>query len=248
MGKERLLITGSSGVIGSVLRKGLSGDFDIYGVDLKPAPHDRSFGADTSRFDQVMEAFRWADPVRLIVHLAGDPRVDAEWETVLTGHIIGTRNVYEAARQSGAGRIVLASSNHVTGAYEGFPPRLHESKNRRLIAARDPVRPDSDYGSGKVFGEAVARQYHEWFGIESVCLRIGTVRADDDPTGSERTKATWLSHRDLIQLARKSLLSKVKFGIYYGVSNNRNRIWDISDAGEEIGYFPEDDAARLSEG
>jgi nucleoside-diphosphate-sugar epimerase len=188
MGKERLLITGSSGVIGSVLRKGLSGDFDIYGVDLKPAPHDRSFGADTSRFDQVMEAFRWADPVRLIVHLAGDPRVDAEWETVLTGHIIGTRNVYEAARQSGAGRIVLASSNHVTGAYEGFPPRLHESKNRRLITARDPVRPDSDYGSGKVSGRPSRDNTMNGLGSNRFASESGPFVPMTTPRGAKEPK------------------------------------------------------------
>ncbi len=43
----------------------------------------------------------------------------------------------------------------------------------------------------------------------------------------------------------KSILADVKFGIYYGVSNNKKRFWDISNAESEIDYQPEDDASRL---
>jgi hypothetical protein len=99
------------------------------------------------------------------------------------------------------------------------------------------------YGTSKVFGEAVARQYYELYGIQSVCLRIGSFLADDNPKRNERVSRTWMSHRDLIQLVKKSILSEVGFGIYYGVSNNKGRLWDISNAVEEIGYHPEDDAS-----
>ena len=85
--------------------------------------------------------------------------------------------------------------------------------------------------------------YHELHGLESVCLRIGSVLKDDDPTKNARSQSTWLSHRDLVQLVKKSLLAEVKFAIYYGVSNNRKRFWDISNAMAEIGYQPEDDAS-----
>jgi glycogen synthase len=54
---------------------------------------------------------------------------------------------------------------------------------------------------------------------------------------------TWLSHRDLVQLVEKSLLSNIDFGVYYGVSNNKGRFWDISNAEDEIGYKPQDDAS-----
>ena len=77
----------------------------------------------------------------------------------------------------------------------------------------------------------------------SICLRIGSVTKDDDPRIDPRFKSTWLSHRDLVQLVRKSLTADVKFGIYYGVSNNAKRFWDISNAEAELGYHPEDDAS-----
>jgi hypothetical protein len=37
----------------------------------------------------------------------------------------------------------------------------------------------------------------------------------------------------------------LRFGIYYGVSDNRWRFWDISEAQSEIGFVPQDDAERL---
>ena len=57
-------------------------------------------------------------------------------------------------------------------------------------------------------------------------------------------QSTWLSHRDLLQLVKCSLTADVEFGIYYGVSDNRKRFWDISNAERELGYRPQDDASR----
>ena len=54
---------------------------------------------------------------------------------------------------------------------------------------------------------------------------------------------TWLSHRDLAQLVKKSISARINFGIYYGVSNNDGRFWDIANAEKELGYIPQDNAA-----
>jgi hypothetical protein len=53
----------------------------------------------------------------------------------------------------------------------------------------------------------------------------------------------WLSHRDLIQLIQKSLTTKVQFGIYFGISNNKDAFWDISNARAELGFEPVDDGS-----
>ena len=59
-----------------------------------------------------------------------------------------------------------------------------------------------------------------------------------------RQFATLLSHRDLVQLVRRCIDApdSVRFAIFYGVSNNTWRFWDISNSRELIGYEPEDDA------
>ncbi|UCF00546.1 MAG: NAD(P)-dependent oxidoreductase [Deltaproteobacteria bacterium] len=243
MGLPRLLITGSRGRIGTVLMEALADSFEVYGVDIQDTAGERSFRADIADYEQLSSALQLLAPIPFIVHLAADPRVGAGWNSVLNNNIIGTKNLYEAAKEYGVKKVVFASSNHVTGAYEGIPPSLHKQDSPRLIAVNDPVRPDSDYGTSKVFGEAVARQYYELYRIHSVCLRIGSFIADDNPTRNERVRRTWVSHRDLIQLVKKSILSEVEFGIYYGVSGNKGRFWDISNAEEEIGYCPEDDAS-----
>lgn len=239
----RTLITGSRGRIGRILTKSLSDSFDVHGLDLAEEQDERNYQADISDFAALDYAFRSIGGIEYVVHLAADPRVDADWESVLKNNIVGTRNTYECARRHGVRKVVFASSSHATGAYEGFPPVLHKQANPRKISVTDEVRPDSDYGSSKVFGEAVARQYYELYGLASVCLRIGSVLEDDDPTRDERCMKTWLSHRDLVQVVKKSLLSDTGFGIYYAVSRNKGTFWDISNVEEELGYRPQDDAS-----
>jgi hypothetical protein len=122
---------------------------------------------------------------------------------------------------------------------------LYECARAHGIRPDDPIRPDSDYGAGKAWAEALAREYCELYGVSSMCLRIGSVLPDDDPRLNPRTMKTWLSHRDLSQLSRKCLQSTLGYGIYYGVSDNYGRFWDISNARSELGCNPQDDASRL---
>lgn len=240
-----VLVTGSQGIIGRVLTSSLSKSLQLYGLDKYEKEGERRFRVDISSYSQLSNAFERIGKLDCIVHLAADASTDAEWESVLRDNIIGTRNVYDCARRHGVHKVVFASSNHVTGGYEGIPPKLHEQQNPELITVNHPIRPDSDYGTSKAFGEAVARQYWELYGIRSVCLRIGTVLEDDTPQNARHLK-TWLSHRDLVQLVAKTIRSPIDFGIYYGVSNNKGRFWDISNAEEEIGYKPEDDASKYA--
>lgn len=80
-----------------------------------------------------------------------------------------------------------------------------------------------------------------------ICLRIGMInRADHVRSGwsresFERLCSIWLSHRDMVQLAEKSLQAEhVKYDIFYGISNNPNHFYDLEHAREVIGYEPQD--------
>lgn len=242
---KKVLITGSSGLIGGILMRALADSYELSGLDLRQDPQNPNvFPADITQPDQVEAVFERIPSLEYVIHLAGDARVDADWQSAFQNNIGGTKNVYAAAQRHGVRRIVYASSNHATGAYEGFPPSLHSRERVGLITARDPVRPDGFYGVSKIAGEAIARMYYELHGVQSVCLRIGSVTRDDDPTANPRLRATWLSHRDLVQLVRCSLQADVEFGLYYGISNNRGRFWDISDAERDLDYHPQDDASQ----
>jgi nucleoside-diphosphate-sugar epimerase len=241
----RVLITGLNGRIGTILRNALQNVHDVYGLDRVEPFSDRVFSADIAEYSQVAQVVQQFSPLDAIIHLAGNANVSANWESILSANIVGTRNIFEAAREFQVRRVIFASSNHVTGAYEGFEPNLHLHLQPEApkISIQDPIRPDSDYGVSKAFGEAIARYYCARWGIEAICLRIGSVLSNDNPTTNLHLRKVWLSHRDLVQLVEKSLVTNVTFGIYYGVSNNKGAFWDISNARSELGYMPVDDAS-----
>ena len=245
MDKPKLFITGINGKIGGILHDGLSEAYDVWGLYIARPFSDRVFEANIDDYERLLETFRKAGPFPYLIHMAADPRVKATWESTLQNNIVGTRNVFEAAREVGVKRVIFASSNHVTGAYDGIEPDmfLHKQPDPRRISVTDSIRPDGEYGVSKAFGEALARYYASRWGISFICLRIGVVLADDKPVGHPWFKKGWLSQRDLLQLVNKSLESNTVFGIYYGMSNNTGGFWDINNARLELGYEPEDDAS-----
>ena len=161
-------------------------------------------------------------------------------------------SAFEAARRHGVSRVIYASSNHVTGLYEQDEPyaRIVRGEYGPLDPAAVPrittmhaSRPDGPYALGKIFGEATGRYYADEHGLSVICLRIGTCNRSGHPE-RPRHFATLLTHGDLIRLVVSAIEapSDVRFGVFYGVSANTWRIWDISDARDELGYEPKDDA------
>jgi nucleoside-diphosphate-sugar epimerase len=240
MEKPRLLITGANGLIGNILWDGLAVAYDLYGVDMETGEDKRIAVADISNFEEI-EAVMQAVAPRFVIHLAADPSPDAGWESVLKNNVIATRNVYEAARKAAVKRVVFASSNHAVAGYEQSLPESGK------VTPQDPPKPISYYGASKVFGEAIAHMFYELYRLDSICLRIGSVRKDDLPAERGRERQIWISHRDLVQLFRKSLEASVAFGIYFGVSGNRRTYLDIGNAVQELGYRPQDDSYGINE-
>ena len=229
--------------------RGLEDRYDVAGVDraLRRPPNVRRRNLARSR--RLGAIFAGADAV---VDLAGLASHRTEWKAVWRNNLPATLNVLEAARRAGVHRYVFASSNHVTGGYEHEPPYSAivagdyaglDPGSLPLIGAVWPVRPDGAYALGKVLGEAAARWYADEFGLSAVCLRIGTVNAEDRPL-QPRHFATLLTHADLLRLVGCALEADLRFGVYYGVSRNTWRFWDVSN---EIGYDPQDDAERYRE-
>ena len=186
--------------------------------------------------------------------LATGSTVDLSWDQV-EADINGRVNILEAARLHGVRRYIFASSNHVTGMYELDQPYASivagtynglDPASVPLIGTDWPIRPDSPYGAGKAFSEAAARYYSDQHGISCLCLRIGTVLAEDRPR-VPRHYATLLTHSDLVRLVGCALGAspELRYGVYYGVSANTWRFWDIANAAEELGYEPQDDAERF---
>lgn len=248
----RVVVTGAAGLIGGVLREGLSSDLEIAAVDVRGIEGVESTVADMAKGGRkVRRAFRNAD---VVVDLAAAPSVTTPWDFVYRNNVRATINAFEAAREAGVGRVVFASSNHVTGMYEQDEPYSsivrgdYEGIDPRgvpLLTTAHAIRPDSPYGVGKAFGEATARYYSEEHDISALCLRIGSCKRSDRPENA-REFATLITHTDLVRLVECCIRAAddLRFGIYYGVSDNKWRFWDITDAREELGYEPQDDAER----
>jgi dTDP-4-dehydrorhamnose reductase len=167
--------------------------------------------------------------------------VNSSWEAVLNNNIIGTYNVFEAARQAGVQQVIFASSNHAVGTYEKEYAETH-----KVIDHLVPVRPDSLYGVSKCFGEALGRFYADHQGLRVICLRIGSITREDTPKGEPGKPEVemWQSKRDFAQMVQKCLeATHITFDIFHGVSNNPNGIFDLEHARTVLGYEPQDSAA-----
>ena len=230
---RRLLVTGAAGRIGASLRPALRGDLEELRLsdrtpiwDLEPG--ERFVPAELADLDAVRAAAAGADA---ILHL-GAVATEASFDELLGPNLVGAFNAFEAARLEGVPRVVFASSNHATGFYP----------SDRRIGPDEPVRPDGLYGVTKAYGEALGRVYADRFGLEVVCLRIGTWA--EQPT-EPRHLATWLSPADGARLVRAALTAAVGFAVVYGVSANTRSYWDDAP-GRRLGYVPEDDAERYA--
>jgi len=242
----KVLVTGASGRIGQAFREAYRDYYSLRLIEHRNPVHASSneevVSADITDFQSILKAMRG---IEAVVHLAADPRVSAPWDSILKLNIIGTYNVFESARLSGVKKIVFASSNHACG---------YAVREFDLIGPDAPIRPDSLYGVSKIFGEALGRYYSDRFGISVICLRIG---ACHEPTvffkrvlssggkswyPPEKYIAMWISRRDMAQLIHKSLEANLKFGIFYGTSNNERKIFNLSSAEEKLGYKPQDRA------
>jgi hypothetical protein len=98
-------------------------------------------------------------------------------------------------------------------------------------------RPDTYYGVSKVVVEALGSLYHDRYGLDITCLRIGTCF---ERPGDVRSLSTWLSPDDCARLMEAALAAD-GFHVVWGISDNTRRWWSLAEA-RSIGYEPRDDA------
>ncbi|MGY1682846.1 NAD-dependent epimerase/dehydratase family protein [Geodermatophilus sp. SYSU D01176] len=233
-----VLVTGAAGRIGTVLRGGLpERGWALRSLDVvpiaDPRPGEEQVVADVTDLAALTDA---AEGASAVVHLGGISG-ESTWAAVSHANIDGTRCVLEAARRAGVPRVVLASSNHATG----FTPRPASG----LLREDDGLaRPDTYYGVSKVAMEALGSLYADRYGLDVVCLRIGT--AAPEPT-TTRHLATWLSPGDSVRLVDAALLAPSPgFAVVWGISANTRAWWDLT-AARALGYEPADDAEVYAE-
>ncbi|HSI58808.1 MAG TPA: NAD(P)-dependent oxidoreductase [Ideonella sp.] len=230
---NRLLLTGAAGGLGRELRGRLKAYCDTLRLtdiaDLGEAAEGEELSV--AKLEDKAAVHALLDGVQAVVHLGG-VSTEQPFDPILQANIVGVYNLYEAARKQGTRRIIFASSNHVTGFY----------RQDEVIDARDPMRPDGLYGLSKAFGENLSRFYWDRYGIETVCLRIGSSFPE---AKNRRMLATWMSYDDLERLVVASLTAPVVgHSVIFGISDNATR-WYDNKYGAHIGYRPQDSAERF---
>lgn len=238
MAVQRILLTGASGIVGTLLRPRLARPGRLIRLlDVRePRPLDVDCDGEEeyvpgSVTDPEVTAAACAG-VDAVLHFGGQA-VESDVDDVLHRNMLGTYTVLEAAREAGVPRVVLASSNHAVGFHDRA-----DAPDGVLPADVEP-RPDTLYGWSKAAMESVGRLYADRYGMDVICLRIGSWYAE--PT-TLRTLALWLSPADGARLIEACLSTSERgFRIVWGVSRN-TRGWFSLAEGEAIGYHPKDDA------
>jgi nucleoside-diphosphate-sugar epimerase len=196
--RECILVTGALGCIGAWTlhhiarqnRRAVAFDWserrDRLNLLLTPREQEEItfVRADLTDFPQVLDALR-AHGVTHVIHLAAlqVPFCKADPVQGARVNVLGTVNVFEAARHVGLRHVAYASSIAVYG-----PPEEHP---RGLVAHDAPLSPRTLYGVYKQANEATARVYWQDHQIASTALRPYAVYGvgRDQGLTSEPTKA-----------------------------------------------------------
>ena len=262
-----VLITGSSGLIGSAVWLRLSDSPDKYqltGFDLEADP-DKAAQTLIGNVSDFAAVSRGVAGKHTVVHLGANGGPGELWDRIRESNLIGAYNVFEAARQAGVKRIVFASTGQVTWNYEQEPPLsdVLAGQYRGVPGSYDridhtwPVRPSGIYASSKLWGEALGRYYSDVYGISVVVIRFSAVNRLDTPLNPTRainpgdvqdeigrSFSLWTSQADAAQLVRRAVDAPptLMFDIFYSGSDNQWAVRDISHARKVLGYRPESSA------
>jgi len=237
--RERILITGPGGRVGKELVPLMREHFALRLLDAAPLKSipltgdDEFVQADVRDFEAVRKA---CEDVKAMIHLAAISDEDDFHTKLLPVNLEGTYNAFEAARQAGLKKVIFASTGQTILYYPGGT----------LITPDMPARPWTVYACTKLFGEAMARLYSDRHGMSMIVVRLCFFQAYDSELLRQMPEKhhEWCSPRDLTQLLVKCIRTNVPFGVFFGVSNNTGRMWDISNAQKLLGYEPQDDAVE----
>ncbi|WP_101295456.1 NAD-dependent glucose-6-phosphate dehydrogenase Azf [Halegenticoccus soli] len=250
---DPVLLTGAGGRVGQAILRDLATEYDWRLLDRESLPRERlpegvdrdaMYVADVTDYETVREA---AEGVGAVIHLAGDPRPQAPWDSVLRNNIDGTQKVFQAAVDAGVEKVAFASSNHAVGAYETEErtPEMYRPDHAFQLDGTELPRPSNLYGVSKAAGETLGRYYHDEHGLSVVCVRIGNLTRGHPPWDYERGQAMWLSYRDCAHLFDRCLEADYGYEIVYGISDNDRKYYSIDRARDVLGYEPQDNSAEF---
>ena len=248
MSTRNILVTGMSGLIGNAVRNRLESKYTLRALNRRHISGLECYQADIVNLEEIQPAFNDQD---VVVHLAAAVDGGASWDDLLGPNVIGTYNVFEAARRAGVKRIIYASSGATISDWERESPYgeiaggdyKQVPDNWTKLTHESVTRPSGLYGCTKVWGEALARHFSDTYDISVICLRIGAVNQENQPT-SPRHFSVWCSQDDIAQMVEKCIEAPdgLQFDTFFVVSDNKWSYRDISHSKTVVGYHPKDAA------
>lgn len=235
-GPRRVLVTGATGNIGTYFAANAPNRFDLR---LMIRPGESLEGPNVVEADLTdLEALKKAcEGIDTVLHLAGAANAATEWQRLLDANIVGTYNLFLAAKTAGCRRVIFASSIHAVSSH---PLDVQ-------VGPEAPVAPGDLYGVTKCFGEALARYMADQEGLSTIVLRIGAFQPHGWVSNPEKIAVmdAWISPRDLTQLIVRCIDDEtLRFALFNALSGNRFNRLDITNARELVGYEPEDDFGK----
>ena len=189
------------------------------------------------------------------------------WSEYQKNNIENVKVLFDNAIKLGVKKIIFASTHRVMGMYEvEYAPRIYQKNHNIVIDHLAPARPDSFYAVTKLFGENLGRLLVDEGKCTFQVIRICSVRSknEDHPFAyaekgvkqkiwtrkslkyqqqHNRLRGLWQSRRDFLNMTTLLLQKDLTgFDIFYGISNNTRKWFDIKHAEEELGYKSEDNS------
>lgn len=233
---RKILITGSSGTIGTMLCETLLREgFTIYGFDKR---HNRW----NPKIDKLTiignllnkDALRKIpSDIELVIHLAANARVynlvvDPD---LALENIIATYNILEFTRKNDIKQIIIASSREVYG------------NKRSMVSSEEAVdiqRCESPYSASKISTEALSYAFGTCYKTEYIVFRFSNVYGmyDDSDRFIPLTIKRMMKNEDVIIYGKKKVLDFTYIddcvnGIVNGIKSfraARNNVFNIASS------------------
>ena len=248
MAKKKVLITGASGLIGGLTIAGLGDKYEFSGLSRRAVAGIPHLQADITDAEGIKPAFKG---IHTVLHLAAATGGDEwlEWAPTMAKTVNGTLNVYEAAREAGVKRVVFMSSGCCQLAYEWDKSKPYGTlangpddqipETWEMVDLDWPVRPDSPYAVGKLFGENCGQFYADKHGISTLVIRLGAVLKEDRPL-IRRQMPGFLSQSDCVQMIDKCISAPddLKYDIFNALSENKYRWRSTEHSKKVLGWKP----------
>jgi len=245
--KKKITIIGGAGTIGTILQKGLRDKYNLVILDRnKPKLTENYIQIDASDFKSLLESIPDDTEVLinlLTVHTENDLDDIQKFQDMTKIHFLVSFYILHAAVKLGIPKVVFASSNHTTDYYESEGI----SKLGREITTEDYPYSRGLYGVLKLASENIGHIMARENQLSIINLRIGSVHDNEKPDvkKDQRLHRTLLTHEDTIQLFDLAIQSTVKFGTYYGVSDNPDKPWSMENAWKELGFVSQVNAIEV---